>query len=107
MLIEVTTPEGSKVRVAVGAGPSLMQPLRDAGVGIAGTCGGAASCGTCHIVIAPAWRERLPAPSEEEADMLEALADIGDTEPGSRLACQIRPSPGLDGLQLRVAVVES
>ena len=101
--IMVTTRDGRELRLDVADAPSLMTPLRDAGTGIAGTCGGAASCGTCHIVVAAEWVDRLPPPNEEEADMLEALADVMAIDRRSRLSCQIRPTAALDGLSLTIA----
>src|SRR3546814_12520284 len=67
------------------AGMALMESLRDAGLGVDGTCGGAMSCGTCHVYVAAAWLDKLPAKSQDEADMIEALADLVELRPGSGL----------------------
>lgn len=84
-------------------GTALMETLRDAGLGVDGTCGGACSCGTCHVYISAAWAERLPAKSEDEAAMLEAIGDFVTLQPGSRLSCQIRVEGALSGLTLEIA----
>ena len=100
--ITVTTRDGRELRLDVASAPSLMPPLRDADAGIAGTCGGAASCGTCHVIVDAGWIDRLPPPGEDEADMLDALADVIAIGPGSRLSCQIQPTAALDGLLLTI-----
>ncbi|MEP7281351.1 MAG: 2Fe-2S iron-sulfur cluster-binding protein, partial [Rubrivivax sp.] len=56
-------------------GASLMRAAVDAGVdGIAADCGGCLSCATCHVIVDPAWADRLPAPSADELAMLEMTA---------------------------------
>jgi 2Fe-2S ferredoxin len=64
--------------------------------GIEAICGGGCSCATCHVYVDAAWIDRLPAPSEDEADMLDSTA--ADRRPTSRLSCQIRLTDALDGL---------
>ncbi|MFA7555875.1 MAG: 2Fe-2S iron-sulfur cluster-binding protein [Spongiibacteraceae bacterium] len=63
--------------------------------GIDADCGGGMSCATCHVFIDPNWVEKVGPPTQLEADMLSAVP--GSTE-ASRLSCQIRMSPELDGL---------
>ena len=41
------------------------------------------------------WQDRLPAPQTMEEDMLDFAFDV---RPNSRLSCQIRIRPDLDGL---------
>ena len=78
-------------------GKSLMQAAVAAGIeGIAADCGGSLSCATCHVIVAPAWRARLPPAAADEAAMLEMTAS--PQEAGSRLSCQIVLTPELDGL---------
>jgi 2Fe-2S ferredoxin len=78
-------------------GLSLMEVLKASGYDIQATCGGMALCGTCHIEVlaGPALDE----PSDEELYMLESLPVMSQ---GSRLSCQVRVTPRLDGLVLRV-----
>jgi ferredoxin, 2Fe-2S len=67
--------------------------------GIDGECGGACSCGTCHVWVDPEWASRLPAPSSIEGDLVSAL----DGATGrSRLCCQIKSTEAPDGLVLHV-----
>lgn len=77
-----------------------MEILRDYQVGIEGTCGGACSCATCHVIVDDAWAARLHPARDEEAQMLDEIPVLHDT---SRLACQIIWDDSLDGLKLTIA----
>lgn len=67
--------------------------------GIDADCGGACACATCHVYVDEAWREKVGGPSPMEEDML----DFGyDVRPNSRLSCQIKVTPELDGLVVRM-----
>ena len=82
-------------------GVSLMQAATSFGVpGILADCGGSASCGTCHVVVDLAWVDRLPPPEAVERLVLETTAVPAG--PGSRLSCQIRLTPALQGLVVRL-----
>ena len=83
--------------VAGAVGQSLMRAATDAGLdGIKADCGGCLSCATCHVVVDPAWADRLPPPSSDEEAMLETTA--APRRPTSRLSCQIVLGEDLDGL---------
>jgi 2Fe-2S ferredoxin len=69
---------------------------------IEGACGGSLACATCHIYIHPDWQEKcLPdgERSDEEEDMLDLAFDV---RKNSRLGCQIKMTPELDGLTVAV-----
>jgi 2Fe-2S ferredoxin len=83
----------------------LMEVLRDAETGILGICGGECMCGTCHVYVDPAWLDKLPPKSEEEQMMLEAIGDIVEVRPNSRLSCQIPISDTLEGMPVEVGPV--
>jgi 2Fe-2S ferredoxin len=53
-------------------------------------------CATCHVYVDEPWLSLLPAPQPPELEMLECTAD--ERRPESRLACQIKLSPDLDGM---------
>lgn len=101
--VVVTGRDGVGCTVTADSGCALMDALRDADTGIEGTCGGAMSCGTCHVYVDPAWAERLPPKSDEEAEMLEAISDFVELRPTSRLSCQIPMDDRLDGLKVEIA----
>ena len=78
-------------------GLTVMQAATGFGVpGILADCGGQAICGTCHVIVAEAWIHRLPPPLPAEDALLDTVA-VG-RRAGSRLACQIRLGPDLQGL---------
>lgn len=78
---------------------SLMEILKASDYPILATCGGMALCATCHVEVSSGI-ERLPEPTEQELAMIDTLPDATSL---SRLACQIRLSPSLDGVKLRLA----
>lgn len=83
-------------------GESLMEVARAHGVdGILGDCGGGCACATCHVYVDPNWREIVGPPDEIEAMTLDMVSEI--TRDNSRLSCQIRIAPELDGLRVTVA----
>ena len=91
---------GAAFAVEAPLDKSLMQVALDNGVpGILGDCGGSCSCATCHGYVDERWAEQLPARSETEVFMLENVPDL---RPNSRLCCQIRMKPELDGIVVRL-----
>lgn len=88
---------GQSTTVDLPEGWSLMQGATTNGIdGILGECGGSCACATCHCYVDEARLGELPPPSENELAMLENVA--AERRPNSRLACQIKASPKLEGL---------
>jgi 2Fe-2S ferredoxin len=87
-------------------GISLMEIAKAHGVeGIFGDCGGGCSCATCHVYVAGEWMEKVGQPDDIEFGMLDMVSDVQkDT---SRLSCQIKMSPELDGIAVTVAPASS
>ena len=54
----------------------------------------------CHVYVDPAWVQRLPAAKQDEEDMLDFVA--APLRPGSRLSCQIKVTPEMDGLVVSI-----
>ena len=99
--IHLQAADGSVRTLQARAGRSLMQEAVSAGVqAIAADCGGSLTCATCHVYVAAEWAALLPAPSGDERSMLEMTA--APREPGSRLSCQLKLTPTLDGLSVRL-----
>ena len=92
---------GKRRDVEAPDGLSLLEIAHRNGIDIEGACEGCMACSTCHVIIDAAWSARLPAPSEEEADMLDLAWGLTRT---SRLACQITLTRELDGLVVSLPV---
>jgi ferredoxin, 2Fe-2S len=79
-------------------GATVMEAaIRNAIPGIEAECGGACACATCHVYVADEWSEIVGKPSQMEEDMLDFAFEV---RPTSRLSCQIKVSPALDGLKV-------
>lgn len=87
---------GQSRAVEAQEGSTVMETaLRNSIPGIDAECGGACACATCHVYVADEWREATGAPSQQEEDMLDFAFEV---RPNSRLSCQIKVTPELDGL---------
>ena len=87
---------GKSRQVEADDGSTVMETaLRNSIPGIEAECGGACACATCHVYVDEAWFEKLGKPEQMEEDMLDFAFDV---RPTSRLSCQIKVSPALDGL---------
>ena len=94
-------PGGKSDRVETSGGESAMQAATRHGLdGILAECGGNAMCATCHVYVDDGWIPRLAAMSEEEDELLSGVA--AERLPNSRLSCQIKVTPELDGLVVRL-----
>lgn len=97
----VTTREGETSEVEVGEGLTVMETIRDNGFDeLLALCGGCCSCATCHVLVDPAFADRLPPMSEDEDDLLESS---DHRAANSRLSCQIPFTNDLDGLKVTIA----
>ena len=99
MIVRFIAPDGTVREVAAEPGERLLDAAQRDGQPLEGTCGGAVACSTCHVVIAAEDWARLPPASGEEEDLLDLARDATRF---SRLACQIRLTPALDGLGARI-----
>ena len=93
-------PDGREQTVEGEPGMTVMETAKKHLVdGIEAECGGACACATCHVYVDDQWRERVGPPAEMEEDMLDFAFDVRES---SRLSCQIKVTPELDGLVVRV-----
>ena len=97
----VTDRDGNVHTVQGRPGLKIMETLRDLEYGVTAICGGLCSCATCHVLVAPEWVGRLPAPQGDEKELLVELQSY-DLE-RSRLSCQLEFTESLDGLELTIA----
>ena len=86
-----------KIEVPTDMGLSVMEVLKANELDVQAMCGGMAICATCHVEVLEGGP--LPEPSDDEAYMLESLPHATDS---SRLSCQLRVSPELEGLVVRI-----
>lgn len=94
-------PDGSSENVSAEADQSAMQIAVANGIGeIVGECGGNAMCATCHVYVEDDWIDRLPPPGDDEDALLDGAA--AERRTNSRLSCQIKLTPKLEGLVLRL-----
>ncbi len=86
--------------VEAEAGSTVMEAaIRNLVPGIEAECGGACACATCHVHVDDKWTDTVGKPQPMEEDMLDFAYDV---RPTSRLSCQIKVSPELDGLIVHV-----
>lgn len=96
---------GESTTVNLPDGWSLMQGATTNGIdGILGECGGSCACATCHCYVEESRLGDVPPASENELAMLENVA--AERKPNSRLACQIKASPKLEGLIVSLPVTQ-
>jgi ferredoxin, 2Fe-2S len=88
--------EGTRRSVEADVGSTVMEAaVKNDIPGIEAECGGACACATCHVYVDPAWKAAAGEPQSMEEDMLDFAYDVREN---SRLSCQIRVTPELDGL---------
>jgi 2Fe-2S ferredoxin len=92
--------DGTRYDLDAESGSTVMEnAVRNSVPGIEAECGGACACATCHVYVDDEWVERAGPPAAMEEDMLDFAFDV---RPSSRLSCQIKLTPTLDGLVVHV-----
>ncbi|KAK8793229.1 hypothetical protein WA538_001785 [Blastocystis sp. DL] len=89
------TPKGEKKTVKAEPGESILRIAQHNNIPLEGACEGGMACATCHVIVGKDFYNKLPEPSEEEEDCLDNAADLTET---SRLGCQLKVTPDLDGI---------
>jgi ferredoxin, 2Fe-2S len=93
-------PDGSSQVVEIQAGMTVMEAAKLNNIsGVEAECGGACACATCHVYIDAAWVKTVGKPEPMEEDMLDFAFDVQED---SRLCCQIKVTPAIDGLVVRI-----
>ncbi|NIB44901.1 2Fe-2S iron-sulfur cluster binding domain-containing protein [Pseudomaricurvus alkylphenolicus] len=99
-LITYIEADGTEHKVDVATDTTLMQGAVNHMIdAIAAECGGAGTCATCHCYVDENWREKITAPSDMEAQMLELVMEPRDN---SRLSCQIKVDADMEGMVVRL-----
>ena len=96
--------EGSTHNLEWEPDQTLMEALRDNDLPVLASCGGTASCATCHVFLDKEVFDTLAARSDDE---LEVLVEAeGYQECGSRLSCQLDFSQELNNVTVTLAPEE-
>ncbi len=98
--LHVTSANGESQIVDAKTGTSMMEALQASGQ-VEGTCGGAASCGTCHVYFAD--KTIAGERTEDEGYMLEGLEDFVEIREGSRLSCQVKVTDAHENVKIEIA----
>jgi 2Fe-2S ferredoxin len=90
------THDGVRQQVQAKVGQTLMEAAVRANIkGVVAECGGACSCGTCHIYLDETGIALVGPAVGDEAAILDFAPHVGPT---SRLSCQIVVTDALEGL---------
>jgi 2Fe-2S ferredoxin len=92
--------EGAEHQLDATVGWSVMEIIREAGLPIEAACGGCCACATCHVYVDEAFLARLASPQPDENMMLDEAFEVRDN---SRLSCQLKMTPELNGLKVTLA----
>jgi len=92
-------PDGPSITVDAPVGLSILEVAHQNNIDLEGACEGSLACSTCHVIVDPAWYDKLSAATEDEEDMLDLAFGLTHT---SRLGCQIIITEELDGLTVKL-----
>lgn len=96
MQVTYVQPKGDRRTLEAKPKQTIMEvAVRNNVRGILAECGGSCACATCHVHIDPEWLAKVPPAKRDEQETL-LLAD--NVTPASRLSCQIKMTPELDGI---------
>lgn len=97
--------DGTQRAVDATVGDSVMATAVKNGVpGIVAECGGACTCGTCHVWVRREFYPIVGPPNEFEDELLDmAVTERRET---SRLSCQMKVTDEFDGLTVDVPPVQ-
>lgn len=90
---------GVPLEVSASPGTRLLDLAQVNNQPLEGACEGSMACSTCHVILSDDDFDKLPAPSEEEEDMLDFAFGVTRT---SRLACQVWLDDKLERLEVIV-----
>lgn len=96
----VNTENGSETTVPAKPGQTILDCAHSNNIDIEGACGGECACSTCHIYLDQEVFDRMEAPDDDEADMLDLAANVTDL---SRLGCQVKLQKDKDnGIKIKI-----
>ncbi|WP_315297157.1 2Fe-2S iron-sulfur cluster-binding protein [Rothia mucilaginosa] len=98
--IKVTDEAGENYEIQWEDHHTLLETLQAHNVPVLATCGGNASCATCHGFIDPEHFEASGERTEAEQDLLDMVDDVANEY--SRLCCQVEYAPSMDGATIQM-----
>lgn len=91
---------GEERCVKAKIGENLLELAHRKEIDLEGACEGSLACSTCHVIVEDRkYYDKLPEPEDDENDMLDLAFGLTET---SRLGCQIKAGPELDGIKVRI-----
>jgi 2Fe-2S ferredoxin len=91
---------GEQHSVEIEEGKTLMEIAMNNGIpGVDADCGGECACGTCHVIVDPAWINKTGNTQGDEVQMLDMTPERAET---SRLSCQITVTSDMDGMRVNI-----
>lgn len=92
--------DGDKHAFEVAKGDNLLDIAQAHDIEMEGACGGSCACSTCHVIVQdPDIYDKIPEPDDDENDMLDLAFGLTET---SRLGCQVKMSPEIDGIVVKL-----
>lgn len=85
--------------VEANEGDDILSIAHEYDIDLEGACEGSIACSTCHVILDEDVYYQLEEPGDDENDMLDLAFGLTDT---SRLGCQVRLKPELDGMTVRL-----
>lgn len=100
----VETRSGDRQEVSGRDGASLLKAIRKGGIEeLTAQCGGGCACATCHVFVTFPASVAAPQISPGESRM---LATSAARSLASRLACQLKLEPAMEGMVVVIAPEE-
>eukprot|EP00210_Caulerpa_lentillifera_P001581 g1519.t1 len=92
--------DGTERTIKASVGQDLLTLAHSNEIDLEGACEGSLACSTCHVIVEDQrFYDNLPEPEDDENDMLDLAFGLTET---SRLGCQIKMTPELNGLRVRI-----
>lgn len=89
--------EGQQFTYEVAEGDTILDIAQANNLDMEGACGGSCACSTCHVIVDPAFYDKIPEPDDDENDMLDLAFGLTET---SRLGCCIKMTKDIDGIRV-------
>ena len=88
------TADHKEIKVKGKLGESLLENAHKNSIDLEGACDGSLACSTCHVILCSKFYDLQPDPTADEEDMLDLAFGL---TPTSRLGCQIKVTPEMEG----------